>query len=131
MLQRDYVLAQINLFVQTVLEPLRLALEELDLDSVHTVEQAVGKLIDLDADTALALSPDSLVTMMQLSGIGDSVAGYASYALARIADSYERMGKNQTAEVRRDQARKVAVAFGWNLSDIPEEFEDLEKSLRG
>ena len=131
MLQRDYVLAQINLFVQTVLEPLRLALEELDLDSVHTVEQAVGKLIDLDADTALALSPDSLVTMMQLSGIGDSVAGYASYALARIVDSYERMGKKQTAEVRRDQARKVAVAFGWNLSDIPEEFEDLEKSLRG
>ena len=131
MLQRDYVLAQINLFVQTVLEPLRLALEELDLDSVHTVEQAVGKLIDLDADTALALSPDSLVTMMQLSGIGDSVAGYASYALARIADSYERMGKEQTAGVRRDQARKVAVAFGWNLSDIPEEFEDLEKRLRG
>ena len=131
MLQRDYVLAQINLFVQTVLEPLRLALEELDLDSVHTVEQAVGKLIDLDADTALALAPDSLVTMMQLSGIGDSVAGYASYALARIADSYERMGKKQAAEVRRDQARKVAVAFGWNLSDIPEEFEDLEKSLRG
>lgn len=131
MLQRDYVLAQINLFVQTVLEPLRLALEELDLDSVHTVEQAVGKLIDLDADTALALSPDSLVTMMQLSGIGDSVAGYASYALARVADSYERMGKKQAAEVRRDQARKVAVAFGWNLSDIPEEFEDLEKSLRG
>ena len=131
MLQRDYVLAQINLFVQTVLEPLRLALEELDLDSVHTVEQAVGKLIDLDADTALALSPDSLVTMMQLSGIGDSVAGYASYALARIEDSYERMGKKQTAGVRRDQARKVAVAFGWNLSDIPEEFEDLEKRLRG
>lgn len=131
MLQRDYVLAQINLFVQTVLEPLRLALEELDLDSVHTVEQAVGKLIDLDADTALALSPDSLVTMMQLSGIGDSVAGYASYALACIADSYERMGKKQTAGVRRDQARKVAVAFGWNLSDIPEEFEDLEKRLRG
>lgn len=131
MLQRDYVLAQINLFVQTVLEPLRLALEELDLDSVRTVEQAVGKLIDLDADTALALSPDSLVTMMQLSGIGDSVAGYASYALARVADSYERMGKKQAAEVRRDQARKVAVAFGWNLSDIPEEFEDLEKSLRG
>ena len=131
MLQRDYVLAQINLFVQTVLEPLRLALEELDLDSVHTVEQAVGKLIDLDADTALALSPDSLVTMMQLSGIGDSVAGYASYALARIADSYERRGKKQTAGVRRDQARKVAVAFGWNLSDIPEEFEDLEKRLRG
>ena len=131
MLQRDYVLAQINLFVQTVLEPLRLALEELDLDSAHTVEQAVGKLIDLDADTALALSPDSLVTMMQLSGIGDSVAGYASYALARVADSYERMGKKQAAEVRRDQARKVAVAFGWNLSDIPEEFEDLEKSLRG
>ena len=131
MLQRDYVLAQINLFVQTVLEPLRLALEELDLDSVHTVEQAVGKLIDIDADTALALSTDSLVTMMKLSGICDSVAGYASYALARIAASYERMGKKQTAEVRRDQARKVAVAFGWNLSDIPEEFEDLEKSLRG
>ena len=131
MLQRDYVLAQINLFVQTVLEPLRLALEELDLDSVHTVEQAIEKLIDLDADTALALSPDSLVTMMQLSGIGDSVAGYASYALARIADYYERMGKKQTAGVRRDQARKVAVAFGWNLSDIPEEFEDLEKRLRG
>ena len=41
------------------------------------------------------------------------------------------MGKKQTAGVRRDQARKVAVAFGWNLSDIPEEFEDLEKRLRG
>lgn len=130
MLERDYIVEQVDLFVRTVTVPLRLALTQRDLASVREVEEAVGKLLDLDAASALALSPESLVTLMQLSGIGDSVAGYVSYALSRVADAYERAGKKQTGSVRREQARRVAVAFGWNLSDVPEQFEPLEAELR-
>ncbi len=48
------------------------------------VEAAVAELIDL-SQRLPALSPDSLVTMMLLSGVADSVAEYVVYALDRLS----------------------------------------------
>lgn len=129
MLQRDFIVELIREFVGIVTGNLRAALEDKDLHAAKEVELAIAQLLDLDSETALRLAPQSLVTMMELSGTGDGEASYVAYALNRLADAYERAGKKQTGELRREQARAVAVAFGWNLSDIPSEFEQLEAML--
>lgn len=130
MLQRDYIIDLIRTFCASVVDDLRRALLRGDGDAAVQAEAAVGELLDLDPSTALALSPQSLVTMMQLSGIGDSVASYVSYTLNRLGDAYERVGAKDTGKLRHDQAAAVAVAFGWNLSTCPEEFEGLELELK-
>ena len=129
MLHRDYLLEVIEQFVSTVSQALARALLERDLDAAVEVEEAIAELVQLDPETAMSLAPESLVIMMQLSGTGDAVAGYAAYALNRLGDAYERMGDAELASMRRDQALAVADAFGADINEIPEELRDLEARL--
>ncbi len=129
MLHRDYLLDLIEQFVSTISHSLVRAILQRDLDSALEVEEAIAELVQLDPETAMALSPESLVVMMQLSGTGDAVASYAAYALNRLADSYEQMGDAATAAARREQALAIAEAFGGDVNQIPEELRDLEARL--
>ncbi len=65
MLQRDYVLEIIGQFVEGVSRALRRAAAG-EKDGLLAAEQEIGELLELDHATALALAPDSLVTMMVL-----------------------------------------------------------------
>ena len=129
MLHRDYLLEIIAQFVQVVMAALRRAVLEGNSESVTEVEDAVAALLDLDPQTAMNLSPDSLVTMMLLSGLGDSLASYVSYALDRVGDAYDNMGDHKTAQLRWDQAEAVAESFGYDQSVSPEEFQELDDEL--
>lgn len=129
MLHRDYLLEVIEQFVSTVSQALARALLERDLDAAVEVEEAIAELVQLDPETAMSLAPESLVIMMQLSGTGDAVAGYAAYALNRLGDAYERMGDAELATMRHDQAQAVADAFGADINEIPEELRDVEARL--
>ena len=111
----------------------RSGIEKFSLDQLAncgSVETAVADLVQLDPDTAMSLSPASLVTMMTLSGTGDSVAGYAAYALNRLGDAYEEMGQSELAAMRKEQAVAIAEAFGADLNEIPEELRELEAELQ-
>ena len=52
-------------------------------------ESVVGGVLDMDASCALALSSSSLVTMMQLSAVDETLVVYCAYALMQAADTYE------------------------------------------
>lgn len=126
MLQHDYLLEVIQQFVRTVTVPLSRALTKRDLEAAGEVEAAIGELLQLDPDTAMALAPESLVTMMQLAGTGDALSGYAAYALDKLAEAYEGAGEAELAQTRHAQAEAIASAFGASLDEVPEEFRDLE-----
>ena len=87
MLQRDYVLEIVGQFVEGVSRALRRAARG-EKNGLLDAEREIGELLDLEPQTALALAPDSLVTMMVLSGIGDSIAAHVCYALDRVAESF-------------------------------------------
>ena len=63
MLQRDYVLEIIGQFVEGVSRALSRAAAG-EKDGLVETEREIGELLELDHATALALAPDSLVTMM-------------------------------------------------------------------
>lgn len=129
MLQHDYLLEIIGQFVQTVTRALLQVFRDRDFSAISEIEHSVAELLDLDEETAMSLSPQSLVTMMTLSGVGESVASYAAYALDKVADAYELEGDDAKAEIRREQAAAIASAF--NAGDeVPEEFADLDAAIR-
>ena len=74
MLHRDYLLEVIAQFVDTVIQSLTIAREKADPKAAQDVEAAVAGLLDLDQQVAMQLTPDSLVTMLLLSGVGDALA---------------------------------------------------------
>lgn len=128
MLQRDYVLEIIGQFVEGVSRALLRAADGERAGLVET-EQQIGELLELDYETALSLSPDSLVTMMVLSGMGDSVAEYVCYALDRLARIYEQQGDEDTAGLRHLQAKAVGESFGCDPADVPAELSELDAKL--
>ena len=129
MLHRDYLLEVIARFVDAVTIALRGALLDRNPTAAREVEDSVAALLDLDPKTAMNLSPESLVTMMLLSGMGDSLASYVSYALDRVGDAYDDMGDKHKAELRWDQAQALAEAFNCDPETIPAEFAELEREL--
>jgi hypothetical protein len=129
MLQRDYILEVIGKFVESVTVALLGVFKNKDFSRIADAEQAVAELLDLDAETAMSLAPQSLVTMMSLSGVGDSVASYAAFALSRVGDAYELSGDVERAGLRRAQAQAIAGAFGADEREVPEEFKDLAAQL--
>ena len=121
MLQKDYILEIVGDFVEGVVKHLDAALAG-DADACGQVEQDIAGLLDLDPEVALTLAPDSLVTMMVLSGMGDSVAAHVAYALGRLADAYEAQGNDDAAALRRAQAKAVSESFGCDPTVVPEGF---------
>ena len=88
MLQHDYLLEIIAQFVEMATGTLRRAVLSRDAEAAGQAEDAIAVLLDLDPEVAMQLSPDSLVTMMLLSGVADSLAGYVAYALRMLHDAY-------------------------------------------
>ncbi len=129
MLHRDYLLEIIARFVESIMRALRHAVLEGNETSAQEVEDSIAALLDLDPQTAMNLSPDSLVTMMLLTGMGDSIASYVAYALDKVGDAYDTAGNQEKAELRWDQAQAVAESFNCNMEDIPPEFAELDAEL--
>lgn len=123
MLQRDYVLELIGQFAEAVKRALK-RVDKGDRDGCEEVERQIGDILELDHETALSLAPDSLVTMMILSGMGDSVASYVCYALGRLSEAYAKMGEEDLAGIRAAQAKAVAESFSCDPEDIPVEFQE-------
>lgn len=129
MLHRDYLLEVISQFVEGISRSLRRAVLDADMGEARRVEDGVAALLELDPSTAMSLSPDSLVSMMLLSGMGDSVASYVCYALDRVGDAYDVAGDRGRAALRWDQAQAVAESFGCSPDHVPPEFRELDDEL--
>jgi len=131
MLEHDYIQQMIKQFTLAVAGALREVILDQQIDRSLGAEEAVADLMNLSADAAMSLEPASFVTMMQLTGIGDEIAGYVAYTLDRLADAYEDAGDDDLATQRRAQAEAVAGAFGWDLCNVPAELADLDEELYG
>ena len=114
MLQRDYVLELIGQFAEAVKRALKRA-KAGDRGGCEEVERQIGDILEL--------APDSLVTMMVLSGMGDSVASYVCYALDQLSQVYAQMGDEDLSHIRAAQAKAVAESFDCDSADIPEELK--------
>lgn len=86
-------------------------------------ESVVGGVLDMDASCALALSSSSLVTMMQLSSVDETLVVYCAYALMQAADTYEAADPGM-AQLRREQAQALADAYGFDADVSPREVSE-------
>ena len=129
MLQRDYLLEIIGKFVATIRHYLLPALLNKDTVALDTAEEEIAELAGLGREMGLDVTPDTLVMMMELSGVADSVASYTAWSLERVSEAHRNNGETAKAELRHEQAVLVAETYGWNLDATPEEFEELAQQL--
>jgi hypothetical protein len=90
--------------VRRAMEKLRIGS---DAETYELAEEAIGLALDLDAELAGRLSPQSLVAMLEINNTDERVIQLVVDALAVQADVLDRAGEIVGASVRRQQADAV------------------------
>lgn len=89
------------------------------------LEAAVSEATDIDGDALLSLAPESMASVLQVSGTDPRVCEYIARSLL-LASAYLRdAGQGALADVRLEQARALAAAYGMDIPNSPEEMEAL------
>lgn len=79
--------------------------------ALDDLERAIGEAVDMDGAILLTLAPESLVSILQLGSVNDSLAEYIVRAILLQSELYSELGEEQLAEVRNAQAEAIASAF--------------------
>ena len=87
---------------------------------------ALGDATDLDGEALLSLAPESLASVLQVSGVDPHLTEYIARSLMLSGRYHGEAGRADMAELRRAQGRAVAAAFGHELGSDPVSDEALE-----
>ncbi|WP_270298299.1 hypothetical protein [Eggerthella sinensis] len=122
MLEQDYLMRILLQFAEAIRRSWTRAVEDRDpRDAAHMLEQAVGDATDIDGATLLSLSPESIASVMQVSGVDPRVTEYIARSLLLASGYLREAGGRRPRRRPRDQARALAEAYDLELPDTPEE----------
>lgn len=121
MLEQDYLMRILLQFAEIIRRSWTKADKDRDpRRAADMLEDAIGNATDLDGGTLLSLSPDSIASVMQVSGVDPRVTEYIAFSLLLAAGYLREAGEFDLADLREQQARAVADAYGIDLPDDPE-----------
>lgn len=119
MLTQDYLVRMLVDFAAGIMRSMQRRTEERDpRGAAELLEGAIGQSVDLDGDMLLSLAPDSIASILQVSGTDPAVTGYVARSLMLAASYRAEEGDMALAQLRADQARAIAAAYGHDLSDM-------------
>ena len=81
------------------------------------LENAIGDATDLDGSMLLSLAPESMASVLQVSGVDPHVTEYVANSLQLESEFLRSAGNDELAEVRAGQARALASTFGFELAE--------------
>lgn len=119
MLQQDYLVRLLTEFAAAVMRSLHMVEEERQPESAaDMLDNAIGTAVGLDASTLLALAPESIAQIMQVSGTDPNVTEYVARSMMLSASYHADAGNDQISQLRKAQAQAVADAYGHDISDM-------------
>lgn len=136
MFQQDYLMRIFLQFAEAIRRSMEKANGKLDpASAAEMLETAVGEATELDGGVLLSLAPESIASILQVSGTDPRVIEYIARSLLLESRYLEDAGQNEKAALRASQAHALAEAYGIDLAEVSlsaEEFEALfEESKKG
>lgn len=126
MFERDYLMKLILGYFKTIVIVIKQGEKEKDPEgAADLLEQAIGEATEIDGEVLLSLAPESIASVLQVSGIDPKVVGYVAHGLLLEAHYLMLACDFARAELREEQARALASAYGFDLPDDLVEAEDI------
>lgn len=126
MFERDYLMKLILGYFKTIIIVIKRGEKEKDPEgAADTLEQAIGEATEIDGEVLLSLSPDSIASILQVSGTDPKVVNYVAHGMLLEAHYLMLAYDFARAELREQQARALADAYGFDLPDDPAEAEEI------
>lgn len=118
MFEQDYLMRIIAQLMGAIRRSMERAGGEEDPEAAaRLLDMAIGDATDLDGEALLALAPESLAGILQVSGTDPHLAAHISRSLLLSARYYGEAGNAENAALRAAQAYALADAFGHELSE--------------
>ena len=122
MFEQDYLMRIIAQLLGAIRRSMERAAGEEDPDgAARALDMALGDATDLDGEALLSLAPESLASVLQVSGVDPRVSEYIARSLLLASGYLGEAGEHELAALRAVQARALAVAYDLDLPDTPEE----------
>lgn len=126
MFERDYLMKLILGYFKTIVIVIKQGEKEKDPEgAADLLEQAIGEATEIDEEVLLSLAPESIASVLQVSGTDPKVVGYVAHGLLLEAHYLMLACDFARAELREEQARALASAYGFDLPDDLAEAEDI------
>lgn len=131
MFERDYLMSIIMKYAEMLVKSWSRHKDKDDpLGSAQMLETAVGDATDIDGDALLSLAPESMASVMQVSGIDPRVCEYIGRSLVLASTYLHEAGDQERANLRYQQAVALSHVYGFELPDSAEQIvEDAEAEL--
>ena len=133
MLTQDYLVRLLMDFAAGIMRSMQRAADHHDPQgAAEMLEAAVGESVDMDGATLLSLSPDSIATIMQVSGVDPAVTEHIARSLMLASSYYDEAGSSALSQLRSAQAQAIASAYGFDISDMVQgdQLESAELAMR-
>lgn len=126
MFERDYLMRLIMAFFQGITRSIEKAEKDKDPRvAAEMLDEAISSATDIDGATLLSLAPESMAGVLQVSGVDERVGEYIGRSLQLASQYLAEAGDSELAALRAAQAQGVAAAYGFTLSENPEDLSDL------
>ena len=130
MFEQDYLVHLLLQFFRGLMRSNELRQEKDDPQSAaDLLESAIGSATEMDGATLLSLAPESIATVMQVSGIDPDVTEFVARGMLLESVYLTDAGNLEKAAIRAAQARAIAAQYGFELPDDPSDFESLTEGL--
>ena len=128
MLHQDYLMRLIMNLVVAIRRSLEQAQHDHDPETAAaTLEAAIGEATDIDGAVLLSLTPESIASILQVSGTDPGVIEYLSRSMLLASKYHAEAGNADVAALRESQAFALAEAYGINLALEPVSPEELDR----
>ena len=123
MLQQDYLVRMIMQLIDGIRQSYLRAKGDNDpLTAAELLEVSLEGATEIDSNLLLSLDPETMVGMLQLSDIDETVVEYVSRSLLLSSVYYQQAEQAHIATLREHQAYALAGAYDIVLS--PESIEE-------
>lgn len=127
MLQQDYLVRMLMRLAEAISKSLAKAKDDDDPEeAAELLENAIGEATELDGAVLLSLAPESIASVVQISGTDPRVVEYIARTLMLEASCLEDAGKSEKAALRNEQALALANAYGIDVSSVELSEEEFE-----
>lgn len=130
MFEQDYLMKQFLMFFKALTRSWeQMEKEEDPQGAADTLEDAISAATDMDGTALLTLAPESIASIMQVTGVDPHIVEYISRSMLLESVYLEQAGDSGLSAVRAAQARAIADAYGFGLPDDPSDFDAITEGL--
>lgn len=130
MFEQDYLMRQLLMFFQALARSWdQMQEEKRPQDAADMLENAISTAVEMDGAALLALTPETIASIMQVTGVDPRLVEYVSRSMLLESVYLQQAGNHGLAELRAAQARAIADAYGFELPADPSDFEAITEGL--